>query len=244
MYLFLLIALMFICGMLAFLWPLTGLIAGLTLSIVLIYVGVVFEQEEPAVGGIVVLIITLLSIVFKKWGTWARQILIIGGLGLFAIASFFFFGIWGFFGLAFYLISVEAIIAVAVMSRLITTAYVISTISSSVRQNLPLPMAMEMAAAGQNNRTARVLQNMKKWLVEGYPLSESIKRGYPRFPGYATALIAVGERIGQVPQALAALEQDLAAKVTLSKKVRHIPSLYPPILLLVMFIIVLFMKFS
>jgi type II secretory pathway component PulF len=98
---------------------------------------------------------------------------------------------------------------------------------------------MEMAAAGQNNRQARILRNIKKWLVEGYSLSESLKRGYPRFPGYATALVAVGERIGQVPQALAALEQDLVAKVTLSKKIRHIPSFYPPILLLFMFTIVL-----
>jgi type IV pilus assembly protein PilC len=101
-------------------------------------------------------------------------------------------------------------------------------------------MALEMAAAGQNDKRAFILRNIKKWLVEGYPLSESLKRGYARCPGYAVALVAVGERIGQVPQAVAAIEKDLVAKVTLSRKVRHTPSLYPPLVLLIMFIILLF----
>jgi type II secretory pathway component PulF len=155
-----------------------------------------------------------------------------------------FFGQWGSLGLMVFLLFVGTVIGVVTTSQLATAAYVISTIGSSVRQNLPLPMAMEMAAAGQSNKRARILRNIKKWLVEGYSLSESLKRGYVGCPGYATALVAVGERIGQVPQALSALEQDLVAKVNLSRKVRHIPSFYPPILLLVMFLIVLgVMKF-
>ena len=36
-------------------------------------------------------------------------------------------------------------------------------------------------------------------------------------------MVAAGERIGQVPQAISALEQDLVAKASTSKKVRHIP---------------------
>ena len=71
------------------------------------------------------------------------------------------------------------------------------------------------------------------------PLSESLRRGYPKCPGYITAMVAAGERIGQVPQAIDALEQDLVAKANTSKKVRHVPLLYPPLVLLVMFVMVL-----
>jgi type II secretory pathway component PulF len=52
-------------------------------------------------------------------------------------------------------------------------------------------------------------------------------------------MVAAGERIGQVPQAIGALEQDLVLKANTSKKVRHIPLLYPPLVLLVMFVVVL-----
>jgi type II secretory pathway component PulF len=241
MFVALVIVLLFVCGFLAFVRPLTGFIAGAAFGITLTVLGVVFEQIEPAVGGPVVLLMTVWVIAFKKWGIWGRCILIIFGTGLFVIAGFVLLGMGGFWGLLIFLLFVEAMFGLVVTSGMTTAAYVISTIGSSVRQNLPLPMAMEMAAAGQNNRQARILRNIKKWLVEGYSLSESLKRGYPRFPGYATALVAVGERIGQVPQVLAALEQDLVAKVGLSKKIRHIPSFYPPILLLVMFTLVLFL---
>jgi general secretion pathway protein F/type IV pilus assembly protein PilC len=77
--------------------------------------------------------------------------------------------------------------------------------------------------------------------VEGYSLSESMRRGYPRCPGYAIALIAAGERIGQVPQAIAALEQDLVARASTNKKVRHIPGMYPPLILCLIFVVLSFL---
>jgi type II secretory pathway component PulF len=159
---------------------------------------------------------------------------------LLVVGGFAICGAAGSFGLMAVLMITSVAGGIIATSELTTADYVISTIGSSVRQNLPLPMALEMAAAGRNDKRAFILRNIKKWLVEGYSLSESLKRGYARCPGYAAALVAVGERIGQVPQALAALEQDLVAKVTLNKKVRHIPSFYPPIVLLIMFIVVLF----
>jgi type II secretory pathway component PulF len=239
MFVALVIVLLFVCGVLVFVRPVTGFIAGASFGISLFILGIVFERIELTLGGPAVFLVTLLVIAFKKWGLWARRISIVCGLGLLVTAGFVLFGEWGLLGLAVFLLFVVAMIGAAVTSGLTTAAYVTSTIGSSVRQNLPLPMAMEMAAAGQNNRQARILRNIKKWLVEGYSLSESLKLGYPRFPGYATALVAVGERIGQVPQVFAALEQDLVAKVGLSKKIRHIPLFYPPVLLLMMFTVVL-----
>jgi type IV pilus assembly protein PilC len=45
-------------------------------------------------------------------------------------------------------------------------------------------------------------------------------------------MVAAGERIGQIPQAIGALEQDLVAKASTSKKIRHTHTFYPPIVLL------------
>ena len=79
-------------------------------------------------------------------------------------------------------------------------------------------MALEMAAVGQDYKRADILRNIKKWLVEGYSLSESLRRGYPKCPAYITTMVAAGERIGQVPQAIGALEQDLVAKAAQAKR--------------------------
>jgi type II secretory pathway component PulF len=104
---------------------------------------------------------------------------------------------------------------------------VLSTIGSSMRQNLPLPMALESAASGRTDRCSRTLQNIKKWLVQGYSLSESIKRGYPKCPSYALAMIASAERFDQVPAAIKAIEADMAAKANERKILEPVHAFYP-----------------
>jgi type II secretory pathway component PulF len=235
----LVIILIFICGVLAFVLPVAGYIAAFGILLLLLGLGV--EWTELAAIGLAVFITAMAAIAFKKGGLWVRRILIAFSLVVIVDAGFVLFGMWGSLGLMIVLLFTGAVIGIVMTLELSTAAYVISTISSSVRQNLPLPAAMEMAAIGQNDRRARILRNIKKWLVEGYSLSESLKRGYARCPGYATALVAVGERIGQVPLALGVLEQDLVAKANLNKRVRHIPLCYPSILLLLMFTIVLWL---
>jgi len=238
----LVIVLLFVCGMLAFVRLSLGLITAF--SIALLLSGLAIERIELAIAGFVVFIAAVAAIIFKESGLWVRRILITCGLVVIVVSNFVLFEERGLLGLIVFLLFVGTVIGIAMTLELTTAAYVISTISSSVRQNLPLPMAMEMTAAGENDKRARILRNIKKWLVEGYSLSESLKRGYARCPGYATALVAVGERIGQVPQALGVLEQDLVARVNLNRRVRHIPLLYPPILLLLMFTVVLVLMTS
>jgi len=120
-----------------------------------------------------------------------------------------------------------------------TAANVLSTIGSSMRQNLPLPMALESAASGQKGTYARTMQRVKNWLVQGYSLSEAIKRGYPTCPSYAVAMIAAAERIDQLPQAIGAIEADFVARAEERRKLKPIHPFYPLILLTVMFFIVL-----
>ena len=238
----LVIAMLFVLGLLAFARPSAGFITAF--GIALLLSGLAIERIELVVAGFIVFMAAVAAIVFKESGLWARRILITCGLVVIVVSSFVLFGQFGLLSLMVFLLFAGAVIGIVMTLELTTAAYVVSTISSSVRQNLPLPMAMEIAATGQNDKRARILRNIKKWLVEGYSLSESLKRGYARCPGYATALVAVGERIGQVPQALGVLEQDLVARVNLNRKVRHIPLLYPPILLLLMFTVVLVLMTS
>jgi general secretion pathway protein F len=131
------------------------------------------------------------------------------------------------------------IITYATTSRRMIASYVLSTIGSSMRQNLPLPMALESAASGQTDKRARILRSIQKWLVQGYSLSESIKRGYPACPGYALATIAAAERIDQLPLAIRSIEADIAAKAQESRRIRPVDPLYPIILIVFAFLVVL-----
>ncbi|MGD0573600.1 MAG: type II secretion system F family protein [Sedimentisphaerales bacterium] len=242
------ITLFVVSGMLAFLKPGLGFIAGIVLSVAMFVSGAVSEQMEIFAAAPFVFFAVLMITAFgpsregSRWARiWARRILIACFLILFTIAAFAFFGTWGGIGLVFVELFIGAVIGAFKTSEFARSSYVITTIGASMRQNLPLPMALEMAAVGQDYKRAEILRNIKKWLVEGYSLSESLRRGYPKCPGYIVSMVAAGERIGQVPQAIVALEQDLVAKANTSKKVRHVPLLYPPLVLFVIFIQVLLM---
>jgi type IV pilus assembly protein PilC len=138
-----------------------------------------------------------------------------------------------------FVVGVSAIAGCAVTSRHALAAYVFSTIGSSVRQNLPLPMALECAAYGQSDKRAFILRSIVKWLVKGYSLSESLKRGYPRCPSGALSLVASGERIGQLPGTLKAVEADIVARADEGKRIRPFHPSYPIVLLTFVFLIVL-----
>jgi type II secretory pathway component PulF len=242
----LIIVLLITSALIAFFRPGLGFIVGILLSVAMVVFGAAFELAGIFGAAFFVFFTTLLIIAFgprrdgSQWARiWARRVLTACGLIVLTFGAFAFFGIWGGVGLVFVQLFIWAIIGAFVTSELARSSYIITTIGSSMRQNLPLPMALEMAAVGQDYKRADILRNMKKWLVEGYPLSESLRRGYPKCPAHIMAMVAAGERIGQIPQAISALEQDLVAKASTSKKIRHTPTFYPPIVLLFIVIQVL-----
>ena len=174
----------------------------------------------------------------QKWAKWIlRSILVL----LLIICAFIVFGPLGAFGLGFFILFIAAIISYGLTSRHAVAAYVISTIGSSMRQNLPLPMALETAASGQKDNRSKILLRIKKWLVQGYSLSEAVKRGYPKCPGYAVAMIAAAEKIDQLPLAIAAIEADLAIRADERRRFKPVHPFYPVILMIVVFFIVFFL---
>jgi type II secretory pathway component PulF len=136
-------------------------------------------------------------------------------------------------------ILIALIVRFAFASRHAITAYVISTIGSSMRQNLPLPMALESAASGRKDVQARILSRIKKWMIQGYSLSESIKRGYPKCPGYVVAMLSSAEKIDQLPQVIKSLESDMIVRAHESRKIRPVHPIYPIIMIVFVFLLVL-----
>ena len=166
---------------------------------------------------------------YSKWilVTLMVLILLVAACGAFAPL--------GVTGIVFMALLLGSLIAYRLTSQHAIAAYVISTIGASMRQNLPLPMALESAVGGFADDRSRILRRIQKWLVQGYSLSESIKRGYPKCPGHAVAMIAAAERIDQLPFAIKAIEADMVAKADDSRKIQPIHPLYPVILLVFMF---------
>jgi len=234
----------------------------LVLAIFLLAVHVLLGLNEPGIaliahpiaivfftfvaqGGYVIIAIGILFAVIMailaalEWSQkWAKWILIGAVFLLLFAAAFILFKPAGVIGLGFFVLFIGLVISYGLASRYATAAYVISTIGSSIRQNLPLPMALESAAGGRTDKRSKILKAIQNWLVQGYPLSESIKFGYPKCPGFAVAMIVAAERIDQLPDALRSIEADIAARADESRKIRPVHPFYPVILIIFVFFMV------
>jgi type IV pilus assembly protein PilC len=213
----------------------------------LVLFGVVDENAAVVVIAPGIFIITIITVLLSKtepgdeqWPhVFAKGILILIVFLLLSVILGVAFGPLGVSGIVFFAFLIGSIIAYALTSRLATDTYIISTIGSIMRQNLPLSMALESAAGGRADKRSRILNQIQKWLVQGYSLSESIKRGYPKCPGYAVAMIAAAERINQLPLAIQAIESDMLTRADERRKIRPVHPLYPVILMVFMFFMLL-----
>ncbi len=224
-------------------------IALVTSPVVALIMALIGALEDPAVVVIAPFIffatVIAVSVSRREPGLeqWpqrlAKWILIIFLFLLLLVTAGFVFGPLGVTGLIFFILFISSIIAYALTSRHATATYVISTIGSSMRQNLPLPMALESAAAGRADNRSRILQRIQKWLVQGYSLSEAIKKGYPKCPGHAVAMITAAERIDQLPLAIGAIEADMTAKADDRRRINPVHPLYPVIVIVFTFFILM-----
>ncbi len=124
-------------------------------------------------------------------------------------------------------------------TRYANTLGIISTIGVAIRQNLPLATALETASSKKKDKQSRVLRGISRWLTQGYSLSESISRGYPKCPSEILAIITVSEKIGQLPQTIRTIEADMIAKADETKRVQPSLLTYPLVVLAAAFVIVL-----
>jgi type II secretory pathway component PulF len=234
-----------ICVILAFKRPGIALVILPVVCFLAGYAAVLRDSFENILFVPVIFVVTLLTVLMTRREpdseSWpqicAKWMLIILAFLLLFITVGFVFGHLSIVGLMFFIMFVGSIIAYGLTSQHATAAYVISTIGSSMRQNLPLPMALESAASGRTDRRSRILRRIQKWLVQGYSLSESIKRGYPKCPGNVVAMIAAAERIDQLPLAIKSIEADMVAKADESRTIRPVHAFYPVVLIVFTFFV-------
>jgi type II secretory pathway component PulF len=214
---------------------------------VMIFIGVADGNIAVTVIAVAMLITTLLAVMvserepdLEQWPQTCAKWILIGFIVLpLMVVTGLFFSHWGSLGILIIIPLIIYFISYSVTSPHATAAYVISTIGTSMRQNLPLPTALEFAAKGRVDNHSIILRRILKWLVQGYSLSESIRRGYPRCPSYAIAMITAAEQIDQLPYAIQAIEMDMIAKADERRKIRPVHPLYPVILMLFAFSILL-----
>ena len=224
-------------------------------AFVLLYVAVETEAPEVLVLAPLVFVATLISITasglrpesrqwFHWWAWWLLLaiVMVLGAGALLAGVGFvvggyvlpiiFVLGIVGFF---------VSLVHYGVTSQRITVQSIFSTLGASMRQNLPLPMALECAAYGRQDSTGFFLRAIKSWLVKGYSLTEAIQRGYPQCPSRALAVLAAGEQIDQLPAALRAIEMDLRSSQMEHRRLQPVHPFYPVAVLSFAFLVVLAM---
>jgi type II secretory pathway component PulF len=226
--------------------PVVAMITLPFVTVTFLFLGLAEENAWPVVisvllffSTITVMVITEYEPGLPKWPHAIAKVIFIGSISILLIAILLLLSApFGYFAIL-YLFLLAAIIRFTLVSRDATTTYVLSTIGSSMRQNLPLSMALESAASGRTDKHSIILRRIQKWLVQGYPLSESIKRGYPQCPGYAVALIGAAEKIDQLPNAINAIEADLATKGSESRRVRPVHPIYPIILMTFVLLVLL-----
>ena len=226
--------------------PAIALVTSPFMAGALLVVGAADENGVVMAAAPLIFLSTLLAVLASKrepdselWPQiWARWIVIFFVFLLASVTAGVVFGPLGVTGFVLFILFGASIFAYHLTSRHATAAYIISTIGSSMRQNLPLPMALESAAGGRIDHRARILTKIKQWLVQGCSLSESIRRGYPKCPGYAVAMMAAAERVDQLPLAIKAIEADMVARADDRRRIRPVHPFYPVILMVFTFFIV------
>ncbi len=207
---------------------------------VLLCLAQLYNSVEAVILALMIVLATLLSLIVAKpkpeSPSWPQQFakffFYILGAGVFLFFSFAIFSPYGFFLLA---MAAMMVVRYNLISQDTNTTHIFSTIGASMRQNLPLPAALESAARGQKGKRRLIMQRISHWLTQGRSLSESLRRGYPRCPGYALAMITKAEKIQQLPQAVAGIEAQLAEKSRETRKFQPVNLAYPLVLTLMVF---------
>ena len=141
-------------------------------------------------------------------------------------------------GLIVFPVFVTSFICYLKTSRRVIALNVITTVGTSMKQNLPLTMALRTAAEKRDDEYGRILCRVSKWLGQGYSLSEAIRRGYSKCPSDMAAMITAAERIDQLPEAIESVKAELVERSDESKKIRPIDPVYPLVVLLCAFLII------
>ncbi|MCK5000411.1 MAG: type II secretion system F family protein, partial [Anaerohalosphaera sp.] len=214
--------------------------------------GLIYFDGEIVDAGLLISLLPVLllpiTICIIHWGPssselerpWYKAVtsMILAFLKYILILSVF-VGVFQFFSPILFVLFLISVYQFAQARKFGLTMDVITAIGTSMRQSLPLPMALTTAAHGQKQREARIFNNIAHWLTQGWPLSEAMRRGYPRCPSNILASIASAEKMNQLPKAIESLNADLSEKINKCKIPQHVNLFYPFVVLTFMFSIMI-----
>ncbi|OHB56519.1 MAG: hypothetical protein A2Y07_09360 [Planctomycetes bacterium GWF2_50_10] len=215
------------------------------ISTAFLFASALYIEDVPGlIAAPLILLVTLITIISenrrRELDQWpqrcAKPLLIFFVIVAMVILSASFGIVMFYFGFLLILMTI-AFVAVLSTSRLSITSEVVATLAACTRQNMPLATAVEFASDRSKTEQSRTLRRISKWLSEGYSVTDSIKHGFARCPGYVLSMISAAEPINQLPQMLASLQQDLAEKAAQSRRLQPIHPLYPAMLLVIIFFI-------
>lgn len=246
-------AILIFYAVLGYMRPLLALLTLPLIALAVIFAGIGSERADFVLFAFVLVLVTLIAIAvserepgaqqwFHRGAFWALMVIAVsvGLVGL--IAGFGLLGAGMMLPALFILGAVAvgiSLISYGITSRNTRVIHVFSTLGSSMRQNLPLPMALDCAATGRGDSIAWTLRGIKKWLVQGYSLVEAIRRGYPQCPAQDLALLTAAERMGQLPAAIEAIGIDAEVRANERTRIRPVHPVYPIVVLCIMFLLLL-----
>ncbi|MEN6424390.1 MAG: type II secretion system F family protein [Phycisphaerales bacterium] len=224
----------------------------------LVYVAAQTDSPEIDVVAVFLFLLTLMVVAAtgwerqsRQWFHWGAWYLLVGIVGT-LVMGVLLAGIHSLgtgyplvvIFIASGLVIFASLINYGVTSRHTRAVNVFSFLAASMRQNLPLPMALDCAATGDSSETGVILRGIKMWLVKGCSLADAVRRGYAQCPSGALAMIAAGEGIGQLPAALRAIEADVKCQTVGPRRLRPIHPFYPVLVIaFILFLMVGVMTF-
>jgi type II secretory pathway component PulF len=169
--------------------------------------------------------------------TLARQLL--GGLMLFLLALLvgLIFGPLAMVGVLMFAVWLAAMIAYGSTARRSLLFSVLTTLKTCMKQNLPLPMALECAAQGRTDQEAVVYRRIKTQLVKGYNLVHAIRLAWPQCPGHVTGLLQGAQHAGSLAAGLAAVHKNVTLKEKRRQACEPVHPVYPVIVFAVLVVI-------
>lgn len=225
----------FLCLYLTYKWPLVALVVAPVVSGITFFAALV--EEDMIVSclspGIFLTSYTLIAFCLRDRddyyaaGCVARWLLFVPFcVVLIAIISIM-LDVWAlvvFFVMAVWMAST---ISYGATSRWSKSVCVLSTLGASVRQNLPLPMALDAAAHGRKDDTGGTLQQIKTWLLQGYSVADALIKGYPQCPRHAWRLLKAAEQVDQLEQGFAAVMHNIKTRQKQKEALSAVHPIYP-----------------
>ncbi|MHC4089768.1 MAG: type II secretion system F family protein [Planctomycetota bacterium] len=123
-----------------------------------------------------------------------------------------------------------------------TTRSLVGHLSTITNLNLPLPEALQTAGSSERGLLGQALGQMAVHTAAGRPLANALRSAHPGCSPLVVSVIAAGERCGQLPRALADVQQaltDQLHKATTGRRESGRYWLYPCVLALITLCIVM-----